>query len=120
MVLLNSEIIEKKIKLSYLYICNYQISFISNIASILSNPIEYLKGVGPLRGDLLKKEAGIFTFNDLLQYFPFRHIDRTQITAVGAINSATEYVQILGKITSVEILGEKRGRRLVATLSDGT
>lgn len=110
----------KKTKLSYLYICNYQFFCISSIASILSNPIEYLKGVGPLRGDLLKKEAGIFTFNDLLHYFPFRHIDRTQITLISTITSATEYVQILGKITSIEILGEKRGRRLVATLSDGT
>ncbi|MEO5649193.1 MAG: hypothetical protein ABIR03_04620 [Ginsengibacter sp.] len=95
-------------------------SDISNIASILSNPIEYLKGVGPVRGDLLKKEAGIFTFRDLLEYYPFRHIDRTKITAVSSINPDTDYVQVLGKITSVEILGEKHGRRLVATLYDGT
>ena len=69
-----------------------------------------------MRGDILKKEAGIFTFNDLLHYFPFRHIDRTQITPISKINSETDYVQVKGKITSVEILGEKRGRRLVATL----
>ncbi|MDP4283463.1 MAG: ATP-dependent DNA helicase RecG [Bacteroidota bacterium] len=87
---------------------------------MLSNPIEYLKGVGPQRGDLLKKECGIFTFNDLLQYFPFRHIDRTQITPISKITPETEYVQVLGKITSIETLGEKRGRRLVATLYDGT
>lgn len=73
-----------------------------------------------MRGDILKKEAGIFTFNDLLEYFPFRHIDRTQITPISKINGETEYVQVKGKITSVEILGEKRGRRLVATLYDGT
>jgi ATP-dependent DNA helicase RecG len=76
--------------------------------------------VGPIRGDLLKKEAGIFTFNDLLEYYPFRHIDRTKITPVSNIHPDTDYVQVLGKITSVEILGEKRGRRLVATLYDGT
>lgn len=86
----------------------------------MQNPIEYLKGVGPLRGDVLKKEAGIFTFNDLLQYFPFRHIDRTQITPISKIGPDTEYVQVRGKITSVETLGEKYGRRLVATLYDGT
>ncbi len=86
----------------------------------MQNPIEYLKGVGLLRGDVLKKEAGIFTFNDLLQYFPFRHIDRTQITPVSNINPDTGYVQVKGKITSVETLGERRGRRLVATLYDGT
>ena len=79
-----------------------------------------MKGVGPLRGDILKKEAGIFTFNDLLHYFPFRHIDRTQITPISKINSETDYVQVKGKITSVDIMGEKRGRRLVATLYDGT
>lgn len=68
----------------------------------------------------MKKEAGIFTFSDLLQYFPFRHIDRTQITPIAKINAETEYVQVKGKITSIETLGEKRGRRLVATLYDGT
>jgi ATP-dependent DNA helicase RecG len=79
-----------------------------------------LKGVGPFRADILKKEAGIHTFKDLLEYFPFRHIDRTQITPISKINVETDYVQVKGKITSVEILGENRGRRLVATLYDGT
>jgi ATP-dependent DNA helicase RecG len=79
-----------------------------------------LKGVGPQKGDLLKKEAGIFTFNDLLEYFPFRHIDKTQITPICNINPDTEYVQVSGKITSLEILGQKSGRRLVASLYDGT
>lgn len=73
-----------------------------------------------MRADILKKEAGIFTFKDLLFYFPFRHIDRTQITPISKIDAQTEYVQVKGKITSVGILGEKRGRRLVATLYDGT
>ena len=73
-----------------------------------------------MRGDILKKEAGIFTFNDLLQYFPFRHIDRTQITPISKINPQTEYVQVKGKITSVETIGEKYSKRLVATLYDGT
>ncbi|MGN6802778.1 MAG: hypothetical protein ACTHJN_12830, partial [Ginsengibacter sp.] len=51
-----------------------------------------MKGVGPLRADILKKEAGIFTFKDLLFYFPFRHIDRTQITPISKIDGQTEYV----------------------------
>ena len=93
---------------------------IAGTVSILNSPIEYLKGVGPQKGDLLKKEAGIFTFNDLLEYFPFRHIDKTQITAISNINPETEYVQVSGKITSLEILGQKGGRRLVAGLYDGT
>lgn len=56
----------------------------------------------------------------MLQYFPFRHIDRTQITPISKITPDTEYVQVLGKITSIETLGEKQGRRLVATIYDGT
>ncbi|MEO7120024.1 MAG: ATP-dependent DNA helicase RecG [Ginsengibacter sp.] len=87
---------------------------------MLTSPIEYLKGVGPQRGELLKKEAQIFTFNDLLEYYPFRHIDKTQITTVSKIIYDTDYVQVVGKITSLEIVGEKRGRRLVARLYDGT
>jgi ATP-dependent DNA helicase RecG len=76
--------------------------------------------VGPVKAELLKKEANIFTFNDLLDYFPFRHIDRTKITPIREIDPSCDYVQVLGKITSLEIMGEKRGRRLVATLFDGT
>jgi ATP-dependent DNA helicase RecG len=93
---------------------------ISTAVSILTNPIEYLKGVGPMRADILKKEAGIFTFNDLLNYFPFRHIDRTQITPISKITLDADYIQVCGKITSKEILGEKYAKRLVATLYDGT
>ena len=57
---------------------------------------------------------------DLLEYFPFRHIDKTQINKIGSITPDTEYVQVIGKITSLEVIGEKRGRRLVANLYDGT
>ena len=76
--------------------------------------------MGPQKADLLKKEAAIFTFNDLLEYFPFRHIDKTQITQIASINTATDYVQILGKIISLDIVGEKRARRLIALLKDNT
>ena len=69
---------------------------------------------------MLKKEAGIFIFNDLLEYFPFRHIDKTQVTPINRIGTDTDYVLVSGKIISVEIFGEKRSRRLVATLYDGT
>lgn len=83
-------------------------------------PIEYLKGVGPLRGDLLKKELGIYTFEDLLEHFPHRHIDKTKISQIADINSETEYIQVVGKLTYVEAIGENRGRRLVGQLSDGS
>jgi ATP-dependent DNA helicase RecG len=88
------------------------------LASILSNPIEYLKGVGPLRAELLQKELGIFSFRDLLEHFPYRHVDRTKINLIREIEPATEYIQVAGKIISVELLGDKRSRRLVAELRD--
>lgn len=93
---------------------------ISQLSSILSNPIEYLKGVGPLKGDLLKKELNIFIFKDLLEHFPYRHIDKTEIKKIADITPATDFIQIAGRIVSCEIMGEKRGRRLVAELRDDT
>ncbi len=88
--------------------------------NILSNPIEYLHGVSTLRGDMLRKELQIFTFNDLLNYFPLRHVDKTKVDKIGALNYNTEYAQVCGRITDIEILGEKRGKRLVAHLQDET
>lgn len=88
--------------------------------SILSQPIEYLKGVGPLKADLLKKELGIFTFQDLLHHFPFRHFDRTTINKIAHLQPSNEYAQVQGKILYKEIIGERSGRRLVAAFSDGT
>ncbi|HRN57962.1 MAG TPA: ATP-dependent DNA helicase RecG, partial [Agriterribacter sp.] len=73
----------------------------------MSNPIEYLKGVGPLKGDLLKKELNIFTFGDLLEHFPYRHIDKTEIKKIGDITPATDFIQVAGKIVSCEVMGEK-------------
>lgn len=93
---------------------------ISTTLSILSNPIEYLKGVGPQRADLLKKELGIFTFGDLLNHFPFRHIDRTVFHKIGELNFRHEYVQVTGKIINVEFAGEHRKKRMIAHLADGT
>lgn len=94
-------------------------SIISSL-SILENPIEYLKGVGPLKADLLKKELGIFTFGDLLEHFPLRHIDKTTINNIADISPDTDYIQVAGIIEDIVILGEKRSRRLVARLRDKT
>src|SRR5689334_3450586 len=69
---------------------------ISFTSDILSNPIEYLKGVGPQRADLLKKELSIFTFSDLLQHFPYRHVDKTKVNAIRDINFQTEFIQVAG------------------------
>jgi ATP-dependent DNA helicase RecG len=62
----------------------------------------------------------VFTFKDLLEFFPYRHIDKTQITKIANIFGTTDYVQVKGKLTQFDIVGEKRARRLVAYLQDDT
>jgi ATP-dependent DNA helicase RecG len=84
------------------------------------NPIEYLKGVGPQRAELLKKELAIFTFKQLLEHFPYRHLDKTKITSIRDITPATDYVQVAGKLMSLEIIGVNKGRRMVAELKDSS
>ncbi|MEY2834583.1 MAG: ATP-dependent helicase RecG [Bacteroidota bacterium] len=86
----------------------------------MSNPIEYLKGVGPLRADMLKKELEIFTFEDLLNHFPLRHLDRTKVQLIGQVSPAMDMIQVKGVILSVDLIGERRARRLVAQLRDPT
>jgi ATP-dependent DNA helicase RecG len=93
---------------------------IGSLPNILSQPVEYLKGVGPLRADLLKKELAIFTFQDLLSYFPFRHVDRTRTSMISELQPSLDYAQVQGKILYKEIVGEKSGRRLIVSISDGT
>jgi ATP-dependent DNA helicase RecG len=90
------------------------------ISSILSNPIEYLKGVGPQRGELLRKEINLHTFRDLLEYYPFRYVDRTKVDKIAHLSGIEDFVQIRGRIVYMEVMGEKRSKRLVATLQDET
>ena len=84
----------------------------------MSNPIEYLKGVGPQKGDLLKKELSVFTFKDLLELFPYRHVDKTKISPISEITPQTDFVQVAGVLVNVELMGDKRSKRLVAQLKD--
>ncbi|HVF82260.1 MAG TPA: ATP-dependent DNA helicase RecG [Flavisolibacter sp.] len=93
---------------------------ITNLASILSQPIEYLKGVGPLRADLLKKELGIFTYADLLYLFPYRHIDKTSITKIEDLTTGTDFAQVQGKLWYFETTGSGSAKRLMAYLKDDT
>lgn len=69
---------------------------------------------------MLKKELGIFTFNDLLHHFPFRHIDKTRILKIAEINAATDYAQVRGTLLNINTIGEKRAKRIVAHLKDET
>ena len=83
-------------------------------------PIEYLKGVGTARADVLKKELAIKNLEDLLEHFPFRHIDRTQYYKIRNINPDLPYVQVIARLTHKEVLGEKHTKRLVAQVQDDT
>jgi ATP-dependent DNA helicase RecG len=102
------------------YFCTRILKNIATVTSILSNPIEYLKGVGPQKGELLRKEIAVHTFRDLLDYFPFRYVDRTKVEKIISLHAQMDYVQIRGRITRMEVVGENRARRLVATLKDET
>lgn len=83
-------------------------------------PIEYLKGVGPQKADVLKKELQIFTIGDLLQYYPFRYIDRTQFHKIKQLHTDLIGAQVLGRLISLQEVGEKRGKRLVGQFKDET
>ena len=91
---------------------------ISSPPNILQNPIEYLKGVGPQRADLLKKELGIFTFGDLLHHFPYRHVDKTRVNLISEIDPQTEYIQVAGVLSVIELAGHKNAKRLIGQLKD--
>ena len=80
--------------------------------------IEYLKGVGPERARLLKEELKITTIDDLLHFFPNRYIDRSQFHLINELPKNNSEVQIKGKITQIEILQQKRGKRMVAHFED--
>lgn len=90
------------------------------MSTFFSTPIEFLKGVGPQRAALLQKDLGIFTYGDLIQYYPFRHEDRTKFYTINEINEMMPAVQLRGKISRFEMPGTGRKRRLVGHFSDGT
>ncbi len=88
--------------------------------SILITPIEYLKGVGPQRAELLRKELNISTFGDLLMHFPYRYIDKTRVFPISAIIPGMEMVQVRGTLIELEETGQQKGRRLNGVLKDET
>lgn len=90
----------------------------SKITSI--TPIGYLKGVGPQKGELLNKEFQIFTVGDLLQHYPFRYIDRTRFYKIRDLSIELAAVQIIGRLLTLQEVGEKRAKRLVGRFADDT
>lgn len=83
-------------------------------------PIEYLKGVGPTKGQALKDDLGIFTIADLLHHYPFRYVDRSVLYPIGDLDLDLAYVQIKGVIKNVSIIGARHTKRLVAMMCDTT
>ncbi|CAN1540286.1 RecG RecG-like helicase [Flavobacteriaceae bacterium] len=89
--------------------------------NLLETPIEFLKGVGPNRGALLRKELGIFKYGDLVNFFPNRYIDRTRYYKINELQNNVAEVQIIGKIINIKTVEFGRNqKRLVATFVDDT
>jgi len=86
---------------------------------MLEQEIKFLPGVGPKRAAILTQELKITTVAELLYYFPYKYIDRTKFYKIREINETLPFIQIKGVITSIEILGEGRAQRMVASFYDG-
>lgn len=88
--------------------------------SFFETSIEFLKGVGPQKAALIGKELGLFTYGDLIQHYPFRYEDRTQFHPIESVHADLPFVQIKGRITKMETIGDGRKKRLVARFEDST
>ena len=91
------------------------------MSSILDQDIMYLSGVGPRRKEILSKELNIRTFGDLLQYYPYKYVDRSRIYTIAELRGDMPFVQIKGRILSFEefAMGARK-KRVVAHFSDET
>ena len=87
---------------------------------MFDSEIKFLSGVGPNKATLLNKEIEVFTFNDLLHYYPYKYIDRSKFYKINELSSTQAYVQIKGKIVRFETVGQKYKQRFVAYFSDDT
>ena len=87
---------------------------------MLDMPIEYLKGIGPQRAEVLKKELNIFLYKDLLTYFPFRYVDRTKFHTISEAADEMPFIQLRGFLLKMELIGQKNTKRLVVLFKDNT
>ena len=91
------------------------------MTDILQQDIKYVPGVGPRRKDILQKELGIETFGDLLEYYPYKYIDRSKVYRVGEFSGEMPHVQVQVRILSFEEFEmSPRKKRIVAHATDGT
>ncbi|WP_308579799.1 ATP-dependent DNA helicase RecG [uncultured Prevotella sp.] len=87
---------------------------------ILSQDIMYLQGVGPRRKEILSRELGIRTYRDLLEYFPYKYVDRTKVYLISELSPDMPFVQIKGRIIRFEETETgKRRKRVIAHFTDG-
>ena len=90
------------------------------MTSILDQDIMYLPGVGPKRKEILSKELNVQTWRDLLEYYPYKYVDRSKVYAIDELNGTMPFVQIKGKILSFEEFSNgARKKRIVAHFTDG-
>ena len=82
--------------------------------------IMYLPGVGPKKAEILQKEAGISSYEDMLFYFPYKYIDRSRFYKVAEVTGDMPYIQLKGRILFFDTVGEGRTRRLIGKFTDGT
>jgi len=87
---------------------------------ISNTDIKYLPGVGPKKAEILNKELDIFSVDDLFHYYPYKYIDKSRIFYIHEIDGNMPYIQLKGRITAFEYMGEGRAKRLVAHFTDGT
>ena len=87
---------------------------------LTKRPVTSLASIGPKKAEVLRVEAEILSLDDLLHYFPYKYVDRSRFYSISEINGNMPFIQMKGKITSMEYLGEGRSRRLVAHFTDGT
>jgi len=87
---------------------------------ILDMNIEFLKGVGPARAELLRSELSIYKAGDLVEDFPTKHVDRSTFHAVSEANEEGKYVQMIGVLTNISLLGEGRAKRLSGIFEDSS
>lgn len=88
--------------------------------NLLQTPIDYLKRVGPQRANLLRQELNIHQYQDLINLFPNRYIDKTRYYKINELQRNSTEVQIIGKVIHLKMVEQQRGKRLVATFTDGT
>lgn len=91
------------------------------MSNILKQDIMYVNGVGPTKKQILNKELGIMTFGDMLEYYPYKYVDRSHVYTISSLTQDMSFVQIKGRILSFETfqMGVKK-KRLVAHFGDGT